>query len=227
MKLKVVSYNIKHGDIAGHDFSLIAADILQYEPDLVGIQELDLFTARSPGLDELALIAQAMGYEHYRFARAIDYKCGQYGCGIISKYPIDSFEVKDLKVLPREEGRSCSHAVIEIGARKINFFNTHTNCGIENGSSQNMFSQIAELICGKDYGIITGDFNIKYKFGFFDNFKGYSVVNKGDLITTADNGNSIDNICYTKEFKLLSYGAATKTNSDHFPIYAEFDMEEA
>jgi len=218
MKLNVVSYNIKHGVLADHDFSLIADDILKYDPDLVGLQELDLYTARSPGLDELAMIAQSMGYEHYRFARAIDYKGGQYGCGIISRYPIKEFTVHDMEVFFHQEGRSCSHAVIEIGGKDVNFFNTHANGHPTNGTSQSMFSQINKIIRGKEYGILTGDFNSRYEHGFYPLLEGYDAADKGE---------SIDNICFTKEFKLLSYGKAPKKNSDHALMFAvlEFDGE--
>lgn len=218
MKLSIVSYNVKHGVLVDHDFSLIAKEILEQDPDIVGLQELDLYTKRSQGLDELAIIAKAMGYEHYKFARAIDYQGGQYGCGIISRYPIKEYTVHDMQVLAQQEGRSCAHAVIEIGGKDINFFNTHANGHPTNGTSQSMFMQLDKIIRNKEYGVITGDFNSRYEHGFYTLLEGYDC---------ADKEKSIDNVCFTKEFKLLNSGKAPKKNSDHALMYAvlEFDEE--
>ena len=73
MTLRIASYNIRHGHDAGLDMSLIAADILAVGADIVGLQEVDVCTSRVHGRDTLCELAHALGWEHYRFCRAIDF----------------------------------------------------------------------------------------------------------------------------------------------------------
>ena len=73
--LRVGSYNIKCGDsMISFDMSLIADDIKSLDLDVVGFQEIDDKTERSGGRDVLKLLADALGYKSYRFAKSIDYR---------------------------------------------------------------------------------------------------------------------------------------------------------
>ena len=40
MKLRIASYNIRHGHDAGSDMSLLASDICSVKADVVGLQEV-------------------------------------------------------------------------------------------------------------------------------------------------------------------------------------------
>ena len=61
MRLRVVSYNIRHGHDVGLDMSLLAADLCSLRPDVVGLQEVDVKTARVGGRDTLAELAKEKG----------------------------------------------------------------------------------------------------------------------------------------------------------------------
>ncbi len=106
MKLRVVSYNIRNGHDVRHDMSLLAADILSVGADIVGLQEVDVGTSRAGGRDTLDELARALGWEHCAFCRAIDFAGGQYGTAILSRYPINAFEIIPLPTPASAEGRS-------------------------------------------------------------------------------------------------------------------------
>ena len=85
--VRVLSFNIYHGETMNGNFDLeqIARVIRQAEPDLVALQEVDLYTGRSGGRDlasELGLMTKMVPL----FGRAMPFDGGEYGEGILSRY---------------------------------------------------------------------------------------------------------------------------------------------
>src|SRR5262245_55954092 len=79
--LRVMSYNIKHGQTnlactqaprpspdCGLDLQASIEVIRRFNPDIVGMQEIDRFWSRSDHLDEPAVISQALGLPHVCYA---------------------------------------------------------------------------------------------------------------------------------------------------------------
>ena len=83
--LKVMSYNIRHGEGMDRrlDLRRTAAAIAAERPHVVALQEVDVGTERVRGVDTLAELARLTGLTG-RFAKAIDYAGGQYGVAILS-----------------------------------------------------------------------------------------------------------------------------------------------
>ena len=151
--LKIGSYNVKHFDLVNHDFSVIAQDILSKDLEIMGFQEIDYKNKRSNNLDEPKGIADALGWQYYEFAKAIDYQGGAYGHCIVSKYPIKSFIVKTLP--GTGEKRSFGHAVIDVDGVDINFINTHLSHE-SRVSRVAQFQAIASYVKRLDNFIIVG-----------------------------------------------------------------------
>nr|MBA2356049.1 endonuclease/exonuclease/phosphatase family protein [Acidobacteriota bacterium] len=112
--LRVMTYNIKHGQtndatcaqpprIPGQppfpdcqlDLQASIEVIRTYDPDVIGLQEIDRFWARSDGLDEPAVLAAGLGLEHSCYGANLDHAPDshalvphQYGTLILSRYPI-------------------------------------------------------------------------------------------------------------------------------------------
>ena len=88
-KLRVVSYNIKHG--LGNDGRLdlkrTASLLNNLSADFIGIQEVDNKVQRSGGVDQAQTLGKSLQM-HSAFGSFMDYQGGQYGLGILSKYPI-------------------------------------------------------------------------------------------------------------------------------------------
>ena len=73
--LRLLSYNVRH--CSGKEdlihYSQTAAAIQRETPDFVGLQEIDVGTKRSKGVDQGAELSRLTGM-HVTFAKAIDYK---------------------------------------------------------------------------------------------------------------------------------------------------------
>ncbi len=63
--LRIVSYNITYGrEIIDYDMKKIADDILELNPDIVGLQEVDRFAKRTNFMDTIKLLSKYTGYPY-------------------------------------------------------------------------------------------------------------------------------------------------------------------
>ena len=87
--LRILSYNILGGRNRdeSHNLRRVADVIAAARPDLVALQEVDVKTKRSRGKDILTALAEMLGM-HHAFGKAIDHQGGQYGNGVLSRFPI-------------------------------------------------------------------------------------------------------------------------------------------
>ncbi|MDH6357088.1 endonuclease/exonuclease/phosphatase family protein [Parabacteroides sp. PF5-9] len=102
--LRILSYNIRNGrGMDGRvDYDRVAQVIMQAEPTVVALQEVDSMTARSGQTDVLRELAERV-LMYRTYGPAIDFDGGKYGVGVLSKEkPLNSYTIK----LPgREEQR--------------------------------------------------------------------------------------------------------------------------
>lgn len=126
-QLRVMSYNVRHcaGLDLVVDYDRTAAVIIEQQPDVVALQELDSVTGRSGQRYQLGELAMRTSY-YPTFGSAIDYNGGKYGVGILSReQPLSSISIP----LPGEEPRvlliaemkdyvlACTHLDLEEEAR--------------------------------------------------------------------------------------------------------------
>ena len=219
MKLRVVSYNIRHGHDAGLDMSLIAADILSVGADVVGLQEVDVGTSRVHGRDTLCELAMALGWEHYAFCRAIDFAGGGYGTAILSRFPIISFDQMHFDVPAPREGRAVGHAVIDAHGERVDFFNTHLSYE-SNELRAGQFAALADLVARTPAWVLTGDFNTA-NLACFDVFTGACLANPNRYATFPASGEGIDNIVCNAPWRITDTGILQPSHSDHLLLWAE------
>ena len=220
--LRVGSYNIRHGADVGLNMAPIAEDIKALNLDVVGFQEIDFKTTRTGGLDTMKALSEASGYEYYGFARAIDYQGGQYGSGILSRYPIESFEVIPLAGLGGED-RSIGHAVLNVNGVMIDFFNTHLDHEQSSRRSAQIKQAVPYLAECEAY-IITGDFNTA-DIGEFELWEGADFVNKNTYATFPKSGKGIDNIIFSPDWSVAESGMGPEGHSDHRLLWAEMKFK--
>ena len=236
MTLKIGSYNIANGSYVSHDLEKIADDVLALDLDIVGLQEVDRLSGRSHHLDTMKVLAELTGYEHYYFSKAIDLPSpygGEYGTGILSKYPI-MFEETRLLASGGSEQRVLGGVIIDVEGVDINFFNTHLSWE-DDGIRQEQLATIDEVTSRYDYCILTGDFNIK----------ALTELASLTVLTGASNSNNpmptywreetppwptecLDNVMYSEKFTLTACGVLSdRKNSDHYLLWAEvaFDLK--
>ncbi len=87
--LKVVSYNIRHGEGMDDkiDLKRIADHISQTSPDLVVLQEVDKNCTRSGNQDLAKELGGLLKMDH-RFGKFMDLQGGEYGMAVLSRLPI-------------------------------------------------------------------------------------------------------------------------------------------
>ena len=125
--LKVLTYNIYHGETMLGDFDLdkIARVLLKSDADLIALQEVDFKTQRAQGYDLATELGQRIGFLPF-FARAMPFDGGEYGEAILSKYSAISSRKIDLPFSEGNEPRAAMEIIIELPSKDtILFVGTH------------------------------------------------------------------------------------------------------
>ncbi|MBO7542630.1 endonuclease/exonuclease/phosphatase family protein, partial [bacterium] len=96
--IRVGTYNIQGGVWVHQNWTTIVNDCIEAGLDIVGFQEVDRNTNRSHGKDTMEELSKASNgrYPYYGYSKAIEYDGGEYGTGILSSFPIESFDVTPL-----------------------------------------------------------------------------------------------------------------------------------
>jgi endonuclease/exonuclease/phosphatase family metal-dependent hydrolase len=105
--LRVLSYNLHHGEgMDGRiDLERIARVIRSVDPDIVGLQEVDVRTKRSGGVDQALVLAQLTGM-HVVYGATMPYQDGLYGNAVLSRWPAADFSNFSLPPNPGHEPRA-------------------------------------------------------------------------------------------------------------------------
>ncbi len=223
--LKIASYNIRHGADVNMNMQILADDIKGLNIDVVGLQEVDQNCKRSNYIDTMLELSEKTGMAHYAFAKGINLGAGEYGTGILSKYPIVSFEMTPLESQGHEQ-RSIGHAVLDVNGTRVHFFNTHLSYESKDVRTL-QFAQIAALVPAGEPWILTGDFNT-------GDFTEFDVIDHGEMLNCAEHrmlsfaetGLAIDNVVLSHAWKMLDFGMLENNHSDHYMIWCNAHMGE-
>lgn len=232
--IKVLSYNIHHCNPPSRpdfiDLEAISRVIVESGAEIVGLQEVDVFTSRSGSdLDMAKELAEMSGMPYYYFSKGIDYKGGEYGTAILSKFPLS--ETTTI-LLPAEEGteqRTISIATVSLeDGTSYKFANTH----LDYSSASNALSQAERIVAyfeeEKSPLILVGDFNstpnsapiLKLDSRFTRTCKNDCAP----TIPVINPNKTIDFIMFSseKDFKVESHRVIQEAYaSDHLPVAAE------
>lgn len=161
--LRVLSYNIYHGETMTGDFDLdlIASVIKSVNPDLVALQEVDFYTRRAKHMDLATELGMRTGLAPL-FGRAMPYDGGEYGEGILSRY---SFLSSRNHALPAGEGKE-PRAALEVrvildSGDTIAFMGTHFD---HTGDVDriNQAARVSEILAGVKLPVLlAGDLNAR------------------------------------------------------------------
>jgi endonuclease/exonuclease/phosphatase family metal-dependent hydrolase len=162
--LRVMTYNIHHGQgIDGiFDLERLAKVITGRRADLVAIQEVDVKTKRSKGVDQAAELARLTGM-HYAFGKFMDFQGGDYGQMVLSKFPIT--RARNLTLPKGPEPRTALAVDVEVegvsGPEKIVFVGIHFYATEQERIAQ--AKRLTELLAPELKAgvptILAGDFN--------------------------------------------------------------------
>ena len=163
MTLKVMTYNICscHNLKYEYDPDQTIRTILAENPDIVGINEMDCVNERNNFADMPKIMGEKIGYEYF-FGKSIDYRGGQYGNMIMSRYPIISAvnvpipETIAAKGERTYENRAIIKACIDVNGQLINVLVSHY--GLSPQERLTAVKQTSDLI-GDEPTIFMGDLN--------------------------------------------------------------------
>ena len=99
--VRVLVWNVHAGaDAAGvPNLERVAARIRAERVDVVLLQELDRGATRSGGVDQPATLARLTGLA-VAFGKSLDFQGGDYGIGVLARWPIEASHVVPLPVDP-------------------------------------------------------------------------------------------------------------------------------
>lgn len=245
MKLKIVSYNIKsmrydpENPRNNIDRREDVAEVLrQLDGDIVGLQEIDHFLARTGDYDQTKYLAETLGYPYYHFTYTVDKGKGtegKYGHAIMSKYPIKELEDREFSVQCGERRKFC-RAVLDVEGKEVIFYNAHltiSNPGRLPGLEPNkIFAQyqlmelMARIYAEESPVVLTGDFNLIFEKQkeCVDTEKVYPL-NGGVNFDTPNPVTRIDNIYLCnieKHDAAVTYGE--RGASDHAWLHADIEI---
>jgi endonuclease/exonuclease/phosphatase family metal-dependent hydrolase len=185
-ELRVMTYNIKHGQTnaactqpaatpgqppaadCNLDLQAAVAVIREHDPDIIGLQEIDRFWARSGYQDEPAVLAAALGMAHRCYAPNLEHPADshadrphQYGTLILSRYPIRACRTVPLPRTGENEQRGFTAAEIDVRGVALRFYNTHLHVTAADRLLQT--AAIAQAIDAAPAGakVVVGDFNAR------------------------------------------------------------------
>ncbi len=232
MRLKIVCYNLRFGELA--TLEELAEWIKSEDPDMVALQEVDVRTNRKNaphqnGKDFITELGYLTGMLT-AYARTIDYAGGYYGIGILSKYP---FEQTRKVMLPMPEGgreqRAILLADLELpGEKRITLVSTHLDHSTSDVRKAQV-NMLNETLKDNPFPVIVaGDFNARPESPEIK--EGMTLFRQAcndDFTSPANNPRAkIDYIFYSpaESWKVVETSTPTIQLSDHLPVIAELEL---
>ncbi len=237
--IRVMTYNIHHCNPPDRegiiDVDAIAAVITAEDADVVALQEVDVNTGRSGGIDQAALLAEKTNYPDYYFGKAMDYDGGQYGIMILSKYPLSETSTHKLPMSGSdiEEPRVLAAATVTLpGGKTFRFGTVH----LEAYNDESRMLQAKEIcrivketsvpfILAGDLNAYEGDEEIR----IFDEVFARTCRNCPPTFDEEGETGAIDFILFypAGALKVLKHKVIQNLEvSDHMPVIADLEWVE-
>ncbi len=226
--IRIATYNIHRGrDKVGYsNLNNIGEFIKYYDIDIVGLQEVDKNVSRTNFEDQLKIIADKLGMYYY-FGSNKRFLKGEYGNGVLSKYPLQDSE--NILMQGKESRGLLKTSILIDDNIKLNFMVTHLGLDVE--ERQKQFNNLLEYIdLYEEDLILVGDFNvtdnepniikIQQKLNDVGEKTFYRYVNTLNIFK---NEYRIDYIFSNKSIKIKKYKVEKVQYSDHFPVIVDIE----
>jgi endonuclease/exonuclease/phosphatase family metal-dependent hydrolase len=140
--------------------SRIAEVIAEFNPDVIGLQEVLSIETGTREQNQAQFLADALGM-HLATGEVRKLRGGSYGNVVLSRFPVRSFCSFDLSI-PGREQRGCVRSDVELGEDVLHVFNLHLGTAfLERRRQANRIVEM-ELVRSKDLNgprVVLGDFN--------------------------------------------------------------------
>lgn len=244
MILKAITFNMCHGEGLDGNINVRrqASLLKKYKPDIIFLQEIDLYTKRAYNKNQIFTFSKYTGLQYRAMGTNIKYKNGFYGDGILSRFPIEySANYLSPTTSPEHEQRGFLCTKISIGTLKFNLFSVHLSAFEEERIlSSKALLRIVSNISKSEGVIIAGDFNVgvnkigkhKYSFEHKDSYEEFEILKKRFLHInnsaptwfSKEGSGCIDSCFYSNNLKLIKFETVPTDASDHYPVYMEFEI---
>lgn len=225
--IHVVAYNIHHGEGMDEvvDLERLARLIVDTNPDLVALQEVDRETERTGGVDQANALGRLTGLEAV-FGAFMPYQGGEYGMAVLSRWPVVASQ--NLRLPDGAEPRSSVSVRIRAPntGREFLFVGIHFYRTEEERLAQ--ATRLLELIQEDTIPVIlAGDFNSTPGSAVIDLLaRSFTVIDKGDdhlTFPSWEPAREIDFIMLRPghRFEVLEHSVGHEpVASDHRPLTA-------
>ena len=222
--IKVMTYNIRHAKgLDGHvDLGAVIKEIVQADPHIVALQEVDRLNVRSGFVDQIARLGEALDM-HWAYAPTMGVFVTEYGNAVLSKFPIISSQ---MFLLPgKSEARNAMQVLVDAYGQPLNIWNTHL--GQSSEDRQRQIPVLVELTKESEAPyIVMGDFNMDTAHSALqpslDSWRHISIEE-----ATHISGKRLDHLFISDEVELIDRGIVKGTASDHFPVIASLRLPDA
>lgn len=240
-RVKVMSYNIRIASPPSKgwgftDMQAIADVINKAAPDLVALQEVDVYTERSGRHSHQAKeLAEKTGM-HYHFAKAIDRSGGDYGVAVLSRFPIIKAESYHLPLTEGSKGEVRAAAVIhtKIFGEEVVFMSAHLD-HLRDEDRKLQVEELNKILRSKSkYPVIFGaDLNMKRNNPLLRILEKEVVFNCTDCIPTFPSDKpevTIDYLMFNakafKKYSMSDYRVVNESYaSDHLPLMMDISLK--
>ena len=234
-----MTYNIHHGE--GTDGTLdvkrIAKLIKETNADIVALQEVDRGVERTNKVDIMTMLADGTDMT-YAFGKNIDFQGGDYGNGVLTKFPILEERNLHYRMIREGEQRGLLQLVLDVRGQEVVFMNTHIDYREDDAERVSNVGEIREAV--KRFAprsvIICGDFNdlpnsrtiLLMKEELSDSWETVGA-GEGFSYPTAKPIKRIDYIFVSKpgtgaSLRPVSARVLHSDASDHLPVVVEFEI---
>lgn len=230
--LRVLAYNIHHGEGMDSviDLQRIADLILEVDPDIVTLQEVDSMVTRTGRINQAAVLGRLTGMTPI-FGRFMPYQGGAYGMAVLSRWrmrDVDNYRLPD-----GAEPRTALTVVITspttgqpVRVSGIHFYRTEFERAAQ---ADALMGYLAAAVDPDMPTILAGDFNSEpYTRVINDLRRGWTIVDKGDdnlTFSSFDPVREIDFMMYRPDdrFEVLGQWVLDEpVISDHRPVVTDF-----
>ncbi len=227
-RVRVMSYNIKNGiGMDGIKSVERCADVIRkVNPDVVAIQEVDSMTRRNNKY-VLGELAECAGYKYAYFGKAIDYKGGAYGVGVLSKK-----KARSIKCYPMPHKME-DRVVMVVEFKRYYLICTHLS-GVPRRQGRGVQVDVVREVSSKLNKpiFIAGDMNALPHSAPMDAFREFATILSDEDKLTAPSHNPSKCIDYilgaNGEFKKLKDCVIYDClYSDHLPVYVDVKIVKA
>ncbi len=241
--LRVMTYNIHTGVGVDEVFDLerIADLITEHRIDIAGLQEIDQGVERTDRVDTMKKLSEMTGM-YAAFGRAIYFQGGEYGNGLLTRFPIIEKHNHPYTFEQTGEHRALLYALLEYGQDTILMMNTHLDHRPDDAEQMQSVEEILSI--ASEYAgtpkFILGDINdrpdsrvvAKINEAYVDVWD-VAGTGRGYTFHTENLDRRIDYIFYPDYtgddaaalyLKPVNAYTIQTPASDHIPVVAEFEV---